>query len=72
MEARLGRVGSAPANSESPAMLAPARCAVTISLYWVKRRRHGGFAAAGNSVPGPLPTFSVVMGVKSTAAANLC
>src|ERR1017187_8279324 len=71
MEACLGRARSLPANGVAPAMLAAPELLVTISLYWVKRRKHGGFAAAGDSVPGPLPTFSVVMGVESTAAANL-
>jgi hypothetical protein len=42
-------------------MLAPSELAVTISLYWVKRRNHGGSAAAGGSTqgstPGPPTTF---------------
>jgi DNA (cytosine-5)-methyltransferase 1 len=40
----------------------PAQAVVTISLYWVKRRRRGGFAATGDSVPGPLTTFSLGWG----------
>jgi len=62
MEVRFRRIGSPPANRVLAAMLAPPELFVTISPYWVKKRNHGGWAAAGDSVPGPLPTFSVVRG----------
>jgi hypothetical protein len=68
VEARLGRTRSLTANREAAAMLTPAQLAVTINLYLVKRRRHGGFAAAGDSVPGPLTTFRLGKGKRWRAS----
>jgi hypothetical protein len=58
--------GRSAHDRESPTILVSPNCSaeedalvscVAINLYCVKRRRRGGFAAAGDSVPGPLPTF---------------
>jgi hypothetical protein len=75
MKSCFRRLGRATSDRESTAMPASTELLVTINRYLVKRSTpSGGFAAAGDSVPGPLPTFSVVgeVGVRGIPTAKIC
>ena len=64
----LGRIGQPPPHGKPSTVLAATCWLVTINLYLVKRRMHGGFAADGNSVPTPLASFRLGRGQKWRAS----